>query len=452
MPGAPASPTSEEATAVRSPQPSYSLTGPLDLNPLVLAYGGSLQARGFDPADQGFIVSTMEGEILAEHNADRGFNPASVIKLATSMATLAKLRPDFRFRTSFYTDGALDASTGTLHGSLYVIGSSDPAFLYENALLVIDKLNRSGIRTIEGDLVVLGPFFFNFSASREVSARGLRVTLDPKKWTPAVKKAYPQFLSMKAAEERAAAQAGERPRTVAELGTEPPSLTVTGKTATNKFVDTSRLRLLAVHTSLPLVRLLKGLNDFSNNWMAHVIGGMVGGPDAVQRFLKTDVGLRDEELNIVTASGLGSNYISPRATLQIMHKLISYLEKEGLTIQELLPVAGVDAGTLEKRFDGMYRGSVVAKTGTLRGISALAGVAYTRRRGPLLFVIYNRGGSSYAFRSAQDETIKKLITFFGGPAPVSYSPTAGPRITERLPEAGGGLPSSKSPRQSRDGH
>ena len=52
------------------------------------------------------------------------------------------------------------------------------------------------------------------------------------------------------------------------------------------------------------MRVLKGLNDFSNNWMATVIGNLVGGPLAVQAFLRTEVGLKDDELSIVTSSGL----------------------------------------------------------------------------------------------------------------------------------------------------
>ena len=366
---------------------------PLDLNPLVLAYTSSLIERGHNPDTQGFIVSTMDGQILAEYNADRPFNPASVVKMATSLVTISRLGPDFRFRTTLYTDGTVDLATGILHGSLYVIGSGDPAFFYENALLIADKLNRSGIRVVEGDLVVLGPFYFNFSASREMSAKGFRTTLTPETWTSAAKTAYPRFLSMRSSEDRAGA---------APLSTEPPSLKITGKTTTDTVVNTSSLKILAVHTSLPLVRLLKGLNDFSNNWMASAVGNMVGGPDAVERFLKTEVGLKAEELNIVTASGLGSNYISPRATLQILRKLLAYLQKERLGIEELLPVAGIDAGTLGRRFNDAYRGSVVAKTGTLSGVSALAGVAYTRTKGPLLFVIYNHGGSPGSFRSAQD--------------------------------------------------
>ena len=397
---------------------------PFDINPLVLAYTSSLIDRGHNPETQGFIVSTMDGQILAEFNADRSFNPASVVKMATSLVTISRLGPDFRFRTTLYTDGTVDPATGILHGSLYVIGSGDPAFFYENALLIADKLNRSGIRVVEGDLVVLGPFYFNFSASREMSAKGFRTTLTPETWTAAAKTAFPRFLSMRAAEDR----------TGTASSIEPPSLKITGKTTTDAAVNTSNLKILAVHTSLPLVRLLKGLNDFSNNWMASAVGNMVGGPDAVERFLKTEVGLKAEELNIVTASGLGSNYISPRATLQILRKLLAYLQKERLGIEELLPVAGIDAGTLGRRFTDAYRGSVVAKTGTLSGVSALAGVAYTRTKGPLLFVIYNHGGSPGSFRSVQDETIKKLITFFGGPAPVRYSPGGGPGISDRISE------------------
>jgi D-alanyl-D-alanine carboxypeptidase/D-alanyl-D-alanine-endopeptidase (penicillin-binding protein 4) len=115
----------------------------------------------------------------------------------------------------------------------------------------------------------------------------------------------------------------------------------------------------------------------------------------------------------------------------MLRKLIAYLDGKGLKLEDVLPIAGVDAGTLEKRFTDAFRGSVVAKTGTLSGVSALAGVAYTRQRGPLLFVIYNHGGSAHRFRSVQDETIKKLITLFGGPVQARFVTASGARLTER---------------------
>jgi D-alanyl-D-alanine carboxypeptidase/D-alanyl-D-alanine-endopeptidase (penicillin-binding protein 4) len=221
---------------------------------------------------------------------------------------------------------------------------------------------------------------------------------------------------------------------------------ITGQTITDPTVNTTKLTPLAVHTSLPLLRTLKGLNDFSNNWMATVIGNLVGGPDAVERFLKTEVGFKEDEVRFATSSGLGANAISPRGTITMLRKLIAYLDSKGLGVEELLPIAGVDAGTLEKRFNDAFRGSVVGKTGTLSSVSALAGVAYTRQRGPLLFVIYNHGGSAHRFRAAQDETIKKVITLYGGPVPVRYATTTGARVSERLAEQGARSRGSSNPR------
>jgi D-alanyl-D-alanine carboxypeptidase/D-alanyl-D-alanine-endopeptidase (penicillin-binding protein 4) len=412
------------------------------MNPLVAAYADSLATFGFSAENQGFIITTLKGEVLAEHNADRLYNPASVTKIATSLTAISRLGPDFKFRTSLYTDGKLDPSTGVLHGSLYVIGSGDPAFFSENAMMIADKMNRSGIREVDGNLVVLGQFFFNFSASREASAKAFRAALNPETWTPQVRSSYVRFLSIRAAEDRLGDSAAPAPPLSG-----PPSLKIAGQTITDPSVNTAKLTQIAVHTSLPLLRVLKGLNDFSNNWMASVIGDLVGGPDAVERFLKTEVGFKEDEVRFATSSGLGANAISPRGTITMLRKLIAYLEGKGLGLEDVLPIAGVDAGTLERRFTDAYRGSVVGKTGTLNSVSALAGVAYTRQRGPLLFVIYNRGGSAHRFRAAQDETIKKVITFYGGPAPVRYAAApGGARVSERAVEPGTASRTSTNPR------
>lgn len=431
-------PSAEGSDGTRPRVVAPAVTEQAPVNPLVAAYAESLAAYGFGAENQGFIVATMKGDVLAENNADRLFNPASVTKIATSLTAISRLGPDFKFRTSLYTDGTLDPATGILHGSLYVIGSGDPGFFPENAMMIADKLNRSGIREVGGNLVVLGQFYFTFSASREASAKAFRAVLTPESWSAQVKSAYPRFLAIRTAEDRmsdAAARAqGDNQAPLAPPLSGPPSLKITGQTITDPAVNTSKLTPLAVHTSLPLLRTLKGLNDFSNNWMASVIGNLVGGPDAVERFLKTEVGFKEDEVRFATSSGLGANAISPRGTITMLRKLIGYLDSRGLALEDVLPIAGVDAGTLERRFNDAFRGSVVAKTGTLSGVSALAGVAYTRQRGPLLFVIYNRGGSTHRFRAAQDETIKKLITLYGGPAPVHAAGITGVRVSERSVE------------------
>ena len=93
-----------------------------------------------------------------------------------------------------------------------------------------------------------------------------------------------------------------------------------------------------------------------------------------------------------------------------------------------MPVAGVDDGTLENRFDSpLATGSVVGKTGTLPrtdgGVSALAGEINTRQ-GRLLFVIFNQRGNVARFRSFQDSYISLIQSYFGGGVPLKFDQTS----------------------------
>jgi D-alanyl-D-alanine carboxypeptidase len=90
-----------------------------------------------------------------------------------------------------------------------------------------------------------------------------------------------------------------------------------------------------------------------------------------------------------------------------------------------MPVAGVDKGTLERRFDTDFaKGSVVGKTGTLgqtdSGVSSLAGEINTRN-GKLLFVIFNQRGSVSRFRAFQNNYVSLIQGQFGGAAQMVYN-------------------------------
>ncbi len=88
-----------------------------------------------------------------------------------------------------------------------------------------------------------------------------------------------------------------------------------------------------------------------------------------------------------------------------------------------MAVAGMEAGTLAGRFtDDEFAGSVIAKTGTLRttdgGAAVLAGLAFTRERGTVIFAVYDmaEGRQVLRLRQRQDEFLKNLIHELGGPA------------------------------------
>ncbi len=125
-------------------------------------YLAQIKNRGHSPDDQGVIVETLDHtQALAEHNADLTFNPASVMKLATSLVALAKFGPDYRYRTNFLADGSIDQTTHTLDGDLVVEGNADPIFSSYDAQEVAAQLSRLGISRVKGALRIAGPFYFS---------------------------------------------------------------------------------------------------------------------------------------------------------------------------------------------------------------------------------------------------------------------------------------------------
>jgi D-alanyl-D-alanine carboxypeptidase/D-alanyl-D-alanine-endopeptidase (penicillin-binding protein 4) len=82
-----------------------------------------------------FQVETLDGEELDSQGADTPFNPASVVKVATSLWALERLGPDHRYVTTAGIRGDLDAKSGRLEGQLVVDSTGDPDFHTDNALI-----------------------------------------------------------------------------------------------------------------------------------------------------------------------------------------------------------------------------------------------------------------------------------------------------------------------------
>jgi D-alanyl-D-alanine carboxypeptidase/D-alanyl-D-alanine-endopeptidase (penicillin-binding protein 4) len=189
--------------------------------------------------------------------------------------------------------------------------------------------------------------------------------------------------------------------------------------------SSTRGEALLAHYSQPLIQTLLYQNAHSSNAIAEVVGQSVGGPAAIREFLVKEVGLRYEDIYVGRASGLEFNRITPRASLTVLRALMAVLSKHSLKLEDVMPVAGIDGGTLRTRFDeANIRGSVVAKTGTLvtidNGVSNLVGIAYTRAHGPLAFAIFNSGGGVHAYRRLQDQFLSKVIEEEGGGIPSTY--------------------------------
>ncbi len=358
---------------------------------------------------QGVLIETLDGTVVSSQAENEQFNPASTMKLATALVALRTLGPEHRFATGVWTDGVLDKTTGSLNGNLYISGR-DPSFHYEHGVLLARELNKLGIKQVTGDLVVAPGFTMNFSASASRSGDRLYDTLD-------ATLRYPE-----------AVRAWNYERTLlndrASLETV-PSVTMMGDVVVAPVAPSAKL--LLTQKSSKLVDILKVLLCYSNNFMAERIGEALGGPESVRQQLTTNLGLGPEDLKIASLSGLGVNRISPRVMMKIYRALRAELQKHNLSPSAIMPVAGIDPGTLEDRFTGMtWRGSVIAKTGTLLrtdgGASSLVGQMQAANGEVLLFVIMNQRGSVSRFRENQDYLVMLVQNTRGGPKAFEYKP------------------------------
>jgi serine-type D-Ala-D-Ala carboxypeptidase/endopeptidase (penicillin-binding protein 4) len=344
-------------------------------------YVDRLMADGRNWRQHGVYIETLEGlEPVAKLNENAEFNPASVIKLATTLAALDKLGRDYRFRTEFRADGQIDRQSGVLAGDLILLSGGDPSFSIADARRVGDVLRSMGIHRVNGSLRIVGAFTCNENSSTEVSAG------------------------------------------VLQRQTRVPFRRPTIYEGFEKYVP--RGRLLLTIESDSLLEIVRYLNAHSVNSMADMIGMHIGGPLGVQKFLVNSIGMPSDAVYISHASGLEVNRMTPKGTVNLLRAMTRWLSENDLDPSAVMAVAGIDAGTLRGRFaDRGFAGSVVAKTGTLlstdRGVAALAGIMYTRNRGPLLFAVYDmaEGKQVPQLRRVQDEFLRQLMLECGGPAP-----------------------------------
>ncbi|MDX6405655.1 MAG: hypothetical protein QOH70_3110 [Blastocatellia bacterium] len=358
---------------------------------------------------QGVLAETVEGATLAAQSVDERFNPASSVKLATALVALQTYGPEHRFLTSIWTAGTIDKTNGTLTGDL-IISGRDPSFHFEHAVMLARELNERGIRTVNGNLIVAPNFTMNFDWSARHSGEEVRETFDAARRSASATRAW--------LDERILIADNESLRSV-------PSVVITGEVQIGA-APPGAFPLLT-HKSSKLVDVLKALLCYSNNFMAERIGDSLGGPQNVRAVLVAKLKVNPNDIVMASTSGLGVNRFTPRAMMKVLRALRDELQKNKLSLSDILPVAGIDPGTLEDRYnDPFERGSVIAKTGTLvrtdGGASSLVGQMKTKSGRVVLFVILNQRGNVVYFRQNQDGIVTAIQNALGGPAPFDYRP------------------------------
>jgi D-alanyl-D-alanine carboxypeptidase/D-alanyl-D-alanine-endopeptidase (penicillin-binding protein 4) len=316
-------------------------------------------------ASGAWVVDATTGRALFARSAEVRRTPASVEKLLTTGAALDLLGPEQRLETAVRSDGVAD-EFGLLTGNLYLQGSGDPSFDTGDLLSLASGVRRAGIESVDG--AIYGDETY-FRAPALVAAR-LRRMLDAK---------------------GVLVEGGAR----------------RGRTPTSSAT-------IATVKSPPLAKLIRHTNQVSDNYYAEMllkglgvhasgVGSTAAGITVVRRFEET-VGLTS---TIRDGSGLSrGNAISPHAVGRL---LLAARQKPWFdSFYRSLPLAG-RSGTLRKRMRRTAAaGRCRAKTGTLIGVSGLAGYCRARSGRQFVFALLMNGVSVWRARAAQDRIAAAL--------------------------------------------
>lgn len=99
-----------------------------------------------------YVQDVRKSAPLLTVNAQLARNPASVMKLMTTVVALHEFGPAFRFHTDVYADTLPE--NGSIQGNLYLKGNGDPFLVTESFWRLLKDLRHTGIARVSGDLVI----------------------------------------------------------------------------------------------------------------------------------------------------------------------------------------------------------------------------------------------------------------------------------------------------------
>jgi len=427
------------------------------------------------------IVRVSDGKSIFSHNEGLLLTPASISKLTIAAAALELWGPQYTFTTKAYYTGSL--VNGVISGDLIIKGDGDPFLVNEKISVLASDLKNRGVKQVKGRFI-LDPSLFDGETrdeSREegrqssdnaydapISGAGVNfntfeIAIAPDEngprvlFSPFPLKGFSVTNKVKLGSstnlqvERISSSDG-RARVVA-TGTiakdaglikmyrsvnnphlasaemvrafiENQGILIDGEVGISQ-TPKAAIEILSL-TGYSLDFIVKGLNNFSNNYIADMLLKRLGsafpaagpadqagsgtessGLKVLERYLKSQVGIKTPFV-LRNASGLSfENRLSAGQMNQILLRMAKSLDVFPEFFASL-PAAGRD-GTLKKRFQNgegkSLAANIRAKTGTLtspRSVSSLAGYVKTPKDGLLAFAIIGNGIEGKAQPSIND--------------------------------------------------
>ena len=369
-----------------------------------------------------FIYNPLMQDTIFANNESLPMIPASVTKLFTTSTSLAVMGGDHKLSTKLFSDD-IDFKDGELDGNLYIKGFGNSVFTDSDLEYLVTELVKKGIKIISGS-VIGDDSYFDDIYTREDWIDGERANVK-----------LPPISALVVDRNRTTIRKKirKRYRYITENTNDPPvfaanklseklkSAGIEIKGKTTKGITPAKVYLLA-EKSVQLKDLISLINKHSDNFLAECLFKTLGAEasgvqgnsffsqQAILKFIK-DNNIYSTGTEIVDGSGISRfDQATPLAINGVLEKMYFDLVHFD-DFYNSLSIAGVD-GTLRGRMMGSgaennFRG----KTGSLNGVSGLAGYLTTPDGEDLIVTIifeFNKGGWGY-YRDVQDQIVEILL-------------------------------------------
>lgn len=346
-----------------------------------------LEAVVSDPSLGGartcLTVSDPDGHLVFDHGAEAGMIPASVVKLLTAAAALARMGPDSTFSTEVRASAPL-ADDGAV-GSLWLVGGGDPLLAtadfaeaagwheppraYTSLETLADRVAGAGVRQVGR---VLGDES-RFDAQRYLPTWKPEYATAPEIGPQSalnLNEGFVQWRPRAVAAARPALNAAEVfARLLRERGV------VVG--SEGEGTAPARTATVAAIASPPLTKVIDVILQDSDNLASELVvkelGFRFGAGGTTRAGMEVVSGVTGATAGggVVAVDGSGLDR-GNRLSCAVVHRVLEAEGRDG-ALAAALPRSG-HSGTLSRRFQGTPASeSIRAKTGSLLGVVGLAG-------------------------------------------------------------------------------
>ena len=337
--------------------------------------GNLLHHDMFQTSQVGLMVYDLTADsVIFCHNERQLMRPASTMKMVTAVAAIDCLGSSYQLKTQLRYSGTV--SDKTLVGNIYCIGGLDPRFNNDDMRAFVESLRKMDIDTIRGKIVA------------DVSMKDRDLLGEGWCWDDKNPVLSPLLVNRK----------DNFMETFISM------LTNTGI-----YLDITTDKGTAPHGTFELCtrthtidQILQRMMKKSDNLYAEALFYQIAAQQgsryatakqaatAIKRLINK-IGLNASDYRIADGSGLSLyNYLTPEVEVELL-KYAWNNEDIYYYLYNSMPIAGQD-GTLQNRMRGTHAaGNVRAKTGTVTGVSSLAGYCTSANGHELCFAIINNG-------------------------------------------------------------